>query len=183
MWLYALAFLVALGAYALPRARREMMANGQMSTPTFLAAFVLYAGHGLLVLYTAFRHTWPMGLDREIALVSGILLFAVGLLIHLAARIKFRSFRLTWGLSTDRLVTSGIYAYSRNPQILGYTLFYLGIALMGRSFASLLLVGVFLVGSVVWIMMEEPILERRYGKEYRRYKRRVGRIFSFPRSR
>jgi protein-S-isoprenylcysteine O-methyltransferase Ste14 len=75
-----------------------------------------------------------------------------------------------------RLVTSGPYRYSRNPDYVGQTLLYVGIALVANSWWPLLLLPLVLV--VVQrgvIEREERYLEARFGQEYRDYKVRVRR--------
>jgi protein-S-isoprenylcysteine O-methyltransferase Ste14 len=74
------------------------------------------------------------------------------------------------------LVTEGPYRFSRNPMYLGFTLLYLGIALLFGSLWPLLFLPL-----VLWVMhfgvivREEAYLERRFGDGYREYRRRVNR--------
>jgi len=80
------------------------------------------------------------------------------------------------------LVTTGLYAYTRNPMVLGYSMLPCGMGIMFRSpgmavpiTAIVLLVNVILVKTT-----EEPGLEERYGEEYRAYRRRTP--FLIPRT-
>ena len=72
------------------------------------------------------------------------------------------------------LVQDGIYRYSRNPIYLGLVISQLGLSILLR-----LPVGLFVTVLVLlliygfWIRLEEIILERQYGDEYRQYKQRV----------
>jgi protein-S-isoprenylcysteine O-methyltransferase Ste14 len=73
------------------------------------------------------------------------------------------------------LVTTGPYAISRNPMYLGWTLAHLGAALILRNAwmnASLPVVAVFMHREV---LREEHMLERAFGEEYARYRKRVRR--------
>ncbi len=103
-----------------------------------------------------------------------------GASLYMAARIEFRSFRRTWGLDNDRLVTTGIYRFSRNPQTLGAVLFLAGASLAGRSMVAALLVTLLWVASLIWLPVEEKVLEHLFGDEYRRYRdaeeRRAARL-------
>ncbi len=103
-----------------------------------------------------------------------------GAALYLAARIRFRSFRLTWGLDTSCLITTGVYRISRNPQTLGAIIVLAGAALSGNCTVALLLSGVMLVGSMIWLPKEEEILQRRFGEQYRRYRKCVPRFFGWP---
>ena len=73
------------------------------------------------------------------------------------------------------LISSGPYAISRNPMYVGWTLLYLGGALITRNawmVASLPIVG----GSIHRdVLREEHTLERAFGEEYVRYRKVVRR--------
>lgn len=75
---------------------------------------------------------------------------------------------------TQTLVTTGPYAYTRNPMVLGELFILLGIAFAVRSLAGLLLIPVLAVAAVVYLkLFEEPGLVRRFGEAYIEYRRRV----------
>ncbi len=172
-------FLVP-GTWALIRARRELDQDGGVSGLTFVAVFIAYVGHAAATCLAAWKGTWPMPIHRSIASLGGGLLVLVGAGIYLAARLQFKSFRLTWGLEMSRLVTNGIYRVSRNPQTLGVLLMLSGVGLLGRSGVGLLLVGVAWMASMIWLRIEEGILERRFGELYVEYRSRVPRFLHVP---
>jgi protein-S-isoprenylcysteine O-methyltransferase Ste14 len=74
------------------------------------------------------------------------------------------------------LVTTGVFARTRNPVYLGFAGLMVAHALARRSLKALAPVGVF-----VWaldrrqIPAEEAALARRFGRRYTRYRRRVPR--------
>ena len=114
---------------------------------------------------------------------AGALPVVAGGTLYLAARLHFGSFRLTWGLDTSRLVTTGIYRFSRHPQSLGWILVLTGTGVMGRSTVGLLLAGVYGWTCLVWLPIEEGILEQRFGSEYRRYLAATPWFLGLPRDR
>ena len=116
-------------------------------------------------------------IDRAVPVVIAPRVFsvAVGLVTYGVGRVQFRSFRLTGGLDASRLITSGIYRYSRNPQSLGMLLALTGTALLGNSGAALLLSALTWGGSLAWLPQEERILARRFGERYARYRKQVPR--------
>lgn len=168
------------GAWALPRARRELRERGGISGPTFLAALIGYAGLGVVTLVAAWLGAWPLRVEARVAQLAGGAVAGLGAALYLAARAEFRSFRLTWGLETSRLITSGIYRWSRHPQSVGWTLVLAGLALIGRSGVALALAVFYCLTCLVWLPIEESVLEQRFGSSYRDYRARTSAILGFP---
>ena len=76
----------------------------------------------------------------------------------------------------SRLVVRGIYRHVRNPMITGVLLILSGEVLVLGSVPLLQLFGIFLVINLIYIpLLEEPLLEKRFGKQYLRYKQAVPR--------
>lgn len=77
---------------------------------------------------------------------------------------------------TRKLIIGGMYAYVRNPMILGVFTVLLGEALAISSFGILSWALIFFaINTVYFIFSEEPGLEKRFGEEYREYKQNVPR--------
>lgn len=184
MWLLVIGSLlfIAPGGWALSRARSEFAERGRLGVTTFVAALLAYVGHATVTLFAAWKSTWPVPIDPRMALLTGGLMAVVGGTLYIAGRIEFRSFRRTWGLDTGRLVTTGIYRFSRNPQTLGALLFLAGASLAGRSAVAALLVTLLGVASLIWLPVEEKVLEHLFGSEYRSYRNTVPRYLGLPRN-
>jgi protein-S-isoprenylcysteine O-methyltransferase Ste14 len=77
---------------------------------------------------------------------------------------------------STKLVTGGLYRYTRNPMYVGLTLMLSGTWLLLGTVSALLPIAVF-----IWIIQEgfirgeERFLDEIFGEEYRGYKRRVRR--------
>lgn len=183
LFLFGATCMLVAGAAALPRARRELSEVGGISRVTLLLALVAYGGLGVSAIAAAYVSEWPLALAVPAAAIGGGALLAAGALLYGTARLQFRSFRLTWGLSTDRLVTDGVYAWSRNPQSVGWALVLLGAGLMGRSGSTLALAMLYWISCLVWVPLEERALHDQLGKHYDDYRRRVPRYFGLPRDR
>jgi len=71
------------------------------------------------------------------------------------------------------LVTSGPYAYVRNPMLTGIFLLLLGLGVLFRSLSLVFLITPAFIAVNVWEikMIEEPELEKRLGEEYIHYKK------------
>ena len=100
-----------------------------------------------------------------------------GLGLLLWSLISFgRSFRV--GIDTDRpdrLVTSGLFAVSRNPIYVAFASVLLGQFLIFPNWILLLY-----MGAATWlfhrqVLREEEYLKKHYGDEYANYFRRVRR--------
>ena len=106
--------------------------------------------------------------------------FCVGLLGDLIFLLSVLSMKDSWRAGIPKsdqtkLVTDGIYAYSRNPAFLGFYLQYIGVLLMFCN----LLTGMFTVFAIIMlhlqILQEERYLAAAFGEEYLAYRRRVFR--------
>ena len=114
---------------------------------------------------------------RLLSIVGGILLVVVGLTIWLiAVSAVMRAY------NDDRLVTSGIFGWVRNPIYSAWIVFiFPGIAMLCRSWPLLLPA---FVGYVLFrqlIHRENEYLENRYGDAYRVYKAEVNALIPFLR--
>ncbi len=75
----------------------------------------------------------------------------------------------------ERLVTTGLYALSRNPMYLGHLVFTAGLALALRSPLALGLLAERVARFSERVRVDEERLERQFGDEYRAYKSRAKR--------
>ena len=125
---------------------------------------------------------WPLvGSDRffnsEASSWTGVAFCFAGLALVLLSLVAFgTSFRV--GIDNDRpdkLVTSGVFAISRNPIYVGFGLVLLGQFLVFPSWIPL----IYLLGAA-WlfnrqVLREESFLREHYGREYADYCGRVRR--------
>ena len=75
---------------------------------------------------------------------------------------------------TKKLFIAGMHAYVRNPMIMGVLTVLIGESIAIISLNILVWAGFFfLLNTVVFILYEEPDLEKKFGDEYREYKRNV----------
>jgi protein-S-isoprenylcysteine O-methyltransferase Ste14 len=154
----------------------------------FLLLFAVY----LIIDYADGRGPrWlPAWLDRTIAgaawvKILGAALLAAGVVLYAAALLAMGD---SWRMGIDRdahrspdsgqsatLVTTGVYARSRNPIYLAFDLIFLGsFAVHGR--VILLIAAVVLVPFLhVQILREERFLAAVYGERFGAYRRRMRR--------
>ena len=87
-----------------------------------------------------------------------------------------RSWRIGIDRDTeDRLVTNGVFAWSRNPIFVAIDLAAVAVLCLSGSWVFLLSAGLILAGVHGQILREEGFLEQRYGEAYRAYRARVRR--------
>jgi protein-S-isoprenylcysteine O-methyltransferase Ste14 len=127
----------------------------------------------------------PLNIEKNIlphntfALIAGLLLIFTGLYIMILTITKFvrigKGTLAPWS-PTGKLVIDGMYRYVRNPMIIGVL-----IVLTGESIAILSLnifiwtLIFFIINNIWYIFYEEPDLEKKFGDEYRKYKKSVPR--------
>ena len=135
---------------------------------------------GLIVATAGAEVGW--GLDGAAAaapVALGVALIVAGLAIwtwtvRLFARIGEGTLA-PWD-ATRRLVVEGPYRHVRNPMITGVLAVLLGeAALLGSPEILIWSAVFFAINAVYFPLSEEPDLERRFGDEYREYRRDVPR--------
>lgn len=112
--------------------------------------------------------------------VIGLIVAAAGLGLFIASALAMSD---NWRVGVPveertRLVTSGVYAYSRNPAFIGFGFFYIGILFMFFSVALFVLTAGACAALYFQIVnVEEDYLTAAFGEEYVEYKNNVGRFF------
>lgn len=77
---------------------------------------------------------------------------------------------------TSTIVSSGIYAYTRNPMYLGVLLILIGLAVYLGNLLSFLGAIIFIIYiNNFQIIPEEQVLEEKFGSTYKNYKGKVRR--------
>lgn len=112
---------------------------------------------------------------------TGVVLLLAALAGALLSTLHFRSVQMLLGRDTRRLVWSGVYRFSRNPQHFFYGLFLLGYAMTGGSQVAYAGVALMWIVMHFTVVVEEEHLERQFGEEYRLYKRSVPRYIGLRR--
>lgn len=109
----------------------------------------------------------------------GLVAMAAGSAIILAAQVQMG---MSWRIGLDRettgLVTSGLFAWSRNPTFLGMMAVVVGAFLMAPTAVTGIVLAAAWVAFSVQIRMEEEHLERMHGPAYEGYRAAVPRWIS-----
>lgn len=171
--------LVVIRLIMLRRSGTRALHFGNMDKKDFLIP-----PFALLYFYVIFANAfgWPLVaaerfFSSDAVAWAGVALCVGGLLFLVLSLIAFgTSFRV--GIDVDhpnKLVTSGVFAVSRNPIYVGFALVLLGQFLVFPSWIPL----IYLVAAV-WlfhrqVLREESFLHQHYGREFADYCSRVRR--------
>ena len=140
---------------------------------------LLFGGTLAVGLLLRFLFPTPL-LPPTTALLIGAALVLIGLSILLLAFRQMIRHKTTInpGGATTTIVSSGIYAYTRNPMYIALTLIYSGICVMANAYwGLLLLVPLLILVQKGIIEREETYLAHKFGDEYLGYKAKVSRWF------
>ncbi len=115
---------------------------------------------------------------RPIIITVGVLLVIMGLVLVILARREFAKHgeRTDPGNPTHQIMTTGVFAFSRNPLYLGIVIFLAGIALaVNLPWMLVMLVPSIIGCHIILIAPEERYLAAKFGEEYAQYTRSVQR--------
>jgi len=108
---------------------------------------------------------------------AGVSLISISLILLAVTLLHFKN-SLRFGINgknKGKLITTGIFSFSRNPFFLSLDLYFLGVALLMPSFFFIGFLVLAVVGIHFFILKEEKFMLKIYGGEYRKYLRKVRR--------
>jgi protein-S-isoprenylcysteine O-methyltransferase Ste14 len=131
--------------------------------------FILFAVlMGVLCWGFGFKHNilYPLNLIGLPFLLTGLLIAQANKKLFIKLKTNVNTFN-----EPDKLVTTGVFKYSRNPMYLGFAIAMIGIAILYQgAISSFLLAVVFFVIVDRWyIKFEERAMLNKFGKEYKLY--------------
>lgn len=136
----------------------------------------------LLFILLILASCWLLGSRHNLAFpynLLGIPWVLIGYLMAIKGKTLFK--KLDTNIMTfeqpDKLVTEGLYRFSRNPMYLGFVTALIGVALIsGAAISSFLWVLLFFIITNKWyIDFEEKAMTEAFGQEYEDYCKRVRR--------
>lgn len=109
----------------------------------------------------------------------GLFIASGGFMLTIAAMNFFRTMRKHIGTHPGNLDTTGLYAWSRNPQLIGYGVFLGGLSLIWYNQWIWAGLAAYALVAYAEAIIEEEHLIRLYGKEYKDYIQKVPRFLRF----
>lgn len=131
-----------------------------------------------LTILAAIYTPLPQGPLSWLITLSGVAMYIGGFVLAIWSK---NTMSKSWGVPGEhhkkqsKLVTEGPFGFSRNPIYLGFLMLYFGFAIAIQSWAIILRIplAIYFYKSAV---REEKNLEKIFGKEYTKYKKRVPRF-------
>ena len=128
---------------------------------------------------------WMLGMGYSVflPLQIGTIWFYAGLPVYLVGLIAY-----AWvfaGFATtppEKLITTGIYRYLRNPMHLSVIILLIGVGIAAASWVFLLLAVIYVTLPLLWLKAEERHCLKVYGDAYREYMSRTPRYIGLPKS-
>jgi len=159
------------------------VATGKRKVRTFLTPLGVIFFFGLIVLFIIISLQmdislgFPKLLSVPVSIIVSIFMIAIGGFLMIWSVLHF--FRIK-GTPVPfnpppKLVTTGPYAYVRNPMVSGVFIWLFGLGVLLRSISLVFIfTPLFVLVNVLELkIIEEPELEKRLGKEYVKYKKKV----------
>lgn len=139
--------------------------------PVFLLLCVVAMIFSQLFLPIAQVVPWPI---RSIALLP--LVIGIGMAVLGKQQFAKEGTNLYTFNDPDKMITSGLYAYSRNPMYLGFVIAAFSVAVFAGGLVPLAIALIHCVVVDQWyIGFEERRMAERFGNSYDDYKKRVRR--------
>ena len=141
--------------------------------PLYVITIILMTIISIILSATRFIPVITFANFQWIFILIGILCFIIGITLWLKAVIIDR---LDAHIIKNELVTTGVYAYVRNPVYSAFMFVCTGVLLIYGNLVLLVLPIIYWgFMTVLMKLTEEKWLEDLYGKEYVQYRQRVNR--------
>lgn len=135
-----------------------------------------------LFFFNRLIFSWSLGRADTLLEMLGLFLFFSGTIFVSWAKWEMKE---NWGAPAQheithqkKLVTTGPFAYTRNPIYFGLLVLFLGFEMALHSYFIFLTIPLYFFEGFL-IRQEERLLENHFGKTYIIYKKNVPRFFSF----
>ena len=154
--------------------------------------FFLYSAFLLILLLWLFELTKPVFqisvsvlpevltkpfIEPDLITFAGVLLTGFALVLLALTLLHFKN-SLRFGMdekTPGKLITSGIFAHSRNPFFLSLDLYFIGIAFLQPNLFFIGFAVLAFVGIHFFILKEEKFMTKVYREEYEKYRQKVRR--------
>jgi len=166
--------------------RRDYQRKGRLTSFSSLLELLLFTLYmGFPFLYNPPCWPWFWSCETHVGYflwITGVITVAVGMAIAFSM-MAWLGIGLSFGRDVNGLHQTGLYRFTRNPQIMGGVLMVVGIAMLWPSWYALGWVFLYAVLSHTMVLTEEEHLGKIFGEEYRGYCKRTHRYVGIPKCR
>jgi protein-S-isoprenylcysteine O-methyltransferase Ste14 len=132
-----------------------------------------YAVFLLMVVSWVYAVFLPLQLGT-VWLYSGLIICLFGMIFTIVAILNFAT------SPKDKVITKGLYRFTRNPTYIGVILMQTGLGIACSSWLYLLLTVVLIILLNANLSAEERYCLYRYGNDYQKYKNKTSRWIGIP---
>lgn len=175
IWVFILIVLLAVpNPFLLRGIHLDYTTKAELSKKSVVFVYICFGLFVMTILNAALYTRWVFASNNPLYNALGIVFISVGIILIAGAFIQFRSLKRVSGLQADKVIATGVYRLSRNPQYLAIFLFLAGFSLIHRSIIAFVLIPIFMLLVNAFIVPgEEKYLEKSLGSEFLEYKKRV----------
>lgn len=146
--------------------------------PIYVITIFILTVIGLCIGKLKYFSIGIVSLTKIPLLIIGIILIILGIILWVQAVIISK---IDKNITENKLVTTGAYAWVRNPIYSAFTIAFTGILCLQNNLFLLIFPLVYWLLLTIVVKKEEIILERIFGQEYLIYKSKVNRCIPwFP---
>jgi len=148
-----------------------------LSSVLGVLVFLVHANSIYLFLPTKWPY-FPQMPENLIVRIIFKFIFSSGIIILLFSWFRLGT-KTSMGVDKNKLQISGLYKYSRNPQLVGYGLILVSLVILYFSYLTLIWLLLYIISTYFMIKSEEEFLIDKYKDEYKNYCRQVPRLIKF----
>ncbi len=142
--------------------------KGKLTLTGSIILLIWFCEHGILLDYSSYNSIYQHP-ENILLKALGIILIVFGLIVMVLGMVNFGKFTRTMGTDTKKLITGGLYKFTRNPQYVGYGIAIIGFNIAWYTILSVIAVITYFIMIYITIIIEEKNLLRIYGKEFEEF--------------
>lgn len=161
--------------------KTDRMGRGSKPKRTFVIEVILktitFSTGAVQFISVIFTNKLPILIQNNFIRYLGFVVSLFGIIIFITAMTTMHD---SWRAGVDntqktKMITDGIYKYSRNPAFVGFDLLYIGMALSFSNAVNTIFACAAMIMLHFQILEEEKFLPAVFGEEYVNYKERTRR--------
>jgi protein-S-isoprenylcysteine O-methyltransferase Ste14 len=161
------------------RVGRDYERQGELTAFSSFLEVLIFALHGMASYLFLDSDLGQVRLGNPVTILA-IVAMVVGLAL-LGVAMGGLGMKRSVGQEVTALKESGLYRWSRNPQIVTYGLFIIGYAMLWPSWSGAVWVIIYWLIGHKMVLTEEAHLKQVYGQAYASYYSRTPRYIGLPR--